>query len=84
MRKLFFVFIMTCLCPFLFAEEAVVPSADDTDVIINESVTPDPPAKPAKKRVEKKKKSKYKKAKIKKAKTKAKKRDTNGKKKSGL
>ena len=84
MRKLFFVFILTCLCPFLFAEEATVPSADDTDMIISGSVTPDQPVKPAKKRVEKKKKNKYKKAKIKKAKTKAKKRGAHGKKKSSL
>jgi hypothetical protein len=79
---------MTCLCPFLFAEEATVPSADDTDKIINESVTPDQPVKPAKKKVEKKRKSKYKKTKIKKTKKKAKmkkkKRGTHGKTKSSL
>lgn len=76
MRKIIFMFLMTCLCPFLFAEEATVPSADDTDRIINESVTPDQPAKPAKKRVEKKKKNKYKKT--------NKKRGQHGKKKSSL
>ena len=65
MRKLFFMFIMICLCPLLFADEATVPSADDTDRIISESVTPDQPVKPSKKRVEKKKKSKYKKKKMK-------------------
>ena len=83
MRKLFFMFIMTCLCPFLFADETTVPSADDTDRILNESVTPDQPVKPVKKNVKKKKKNKYKKTKIKKAKTK-KKRGKHGKKKSSL
>jgi hypothetical protein len=68
--------ILACLCPFLFAEEATVPSADDTDRIINESVTPDQPVKPVKKRVEKKKKNKYKKT--------NKKRGQHGKKKSSL
>jgi flagellar capping protein FliD len=73
-------FIMVCLCPFLFAEESTVPSADDTDRIINESITPDPPVNTAKKKVEKRKKSKYKKTKVKNSK----KRGAYGKKKSSL
>lgn len=65
-RKIFFGFLFLFLCPLLRAEETPVPSSDDTDKIINESITPEKP-------VEKQQSYRYKKAKIKKANKKGKK-----------
>jgi hypothetical protein len=61
MRKLFLMSLMFCLCPLLLAEEAPVPSADDTDKMISESIVPEKP-------VEKKKTQRYKNKKLKKVK----------------
>jgi len=76
MRKLFLVFLITCFCPIAFAEEAVAPSADETDKLINEAIVPE-------KTVEKHKTKRYKKKgskKVKKTKnTKGKKTKSRGK-----
>jgi predicted nucleotidyltransferase len=61
---------MTFLCPLLMAEEIPVPSSEDTDKIINESITPE---QPVEKSVEKQRSYRYKKTKIKKPLTKIKK-----------
>ena len=76
MIRRFFCAILAFFSPMMFAEEASVPSADETDRIINESIGPETPVNAVKKPVEKKKRTGYKKAGLK-TKTKAK---TNAKK----
>lgn len=63
MRKLSLLCLMTFLCPLLMAEEVPVPSSEDTDRIINESITAE---KPVEKPIEKQKSYRYKKVKTKK------------------
>jgi len=56
MRKIFLLCLISFLCPLLLAEEAPVPSSEDTDRIIDEAITQEKP-------VEKQQSYGYKKAK---------------------